>query len=192
MIPVRPISLTIALCATTVAADFDPDAYPRYETCALCHGLFGTSHTAKFPNLAAQDPTYIANQLRAFLVKDRTNDSGQMAAIVLELQEGDIDLVVDWFASQDPPTPDPAADTSKGLVVYADLGCGACHDNVADMPGVPYLTAQHAGYLAKQMEDFKTGDRGLGPMAIDHAAILPNDKAAIDALAIYLAAEPRQ
>lgn len=182
----------LALCAGAAAADFDPDAYPRYETCALCHGLFGVSHTARFPNLAGQDPTYLANQLRAFLSGGRRNDGGQMAAIVLELQTGDLELVVDWFSTQDPPAPTPAPDTSAGAALYGDLGCGSCHDAVARMPGVPHLTAQHAGYLAKQMQDFLAGDRGPGALSIDHSAMIPADPDQIGALSLYLSAEPRQ
>lgn len=182
----------LALWAASVGADFDPDAYPRYETCALCHGLFGVSHTAKFPHLGGQDPTYISNQLQAFLAGTRTNDGGQMAAIVLELQDGDIEVVVNWFSTQDPPAPEPAGDTSAGQALYAELGCGACHDALADRPGVPHLTAQHAGYLAKQMQDFVAGNRGSGPLGVDHAGILPPDDASLDALALYLSATPRQ
>lgn len=192
MAKAKALAAGLALWATAAAGDFDPDAYPRYETCALCHGLFGVSHTAKFPNLGAQDPTYLENQLRAFLAGERTNDGGQMAAIVLELQDGDIELVVDWFSSQDPPEPVVAGNTSEGAALYAEHGCGVCHDNVADTPGVPYLTAQHAGYLAKQMRDFAVGNRGGGPLGVEHSDILPESEAGIDALADYLAARPRQ
>lgn len=192
MATAKTLTAVLALAAGTAAADFDPDAYPRYETCALCHGLFGTSHTAKFPHLGAQDPTYIRNQLQAFLAGERTNDGGQMAAIVLELQDGDLDVVVDWFSTQDPPAPEPAEDTSAGAALYAELGCGTCHDNVAAMPGVPYLTAQHAVYLVKQMNDFAAARRGGGPLGVDHAAILPANDDEIAALALYLAATPRQ
>ena len=178
--------------ATPAFADFDPDEYPRYETCALCHGLFGVSHTSKFPHLAGQDPVYIENQLRAFLSGTRSNDGGQMAAIVTELQPGDVDVVVDWFSSQDPPTPSSSGAETKGPEIYADAGCGFCHDMAASLPGVPYLTAQHADYLEKQMLDLRDNRRGSGELNVDHAALQTLSDASLLAIATYLAREPRK
>ena len=85
----KPLAFAFLCAATPVAADYDPSQYPAYETCALCHGLFGVSHTAKFPHLGGQKPAYIEAQLRAFLSGFRTNDGGQMSAIVTELQPED-------------------------------------------------------------------------------------------------------
>lgn len=186
----RVAALALALLAAPAAADFDADAFPPYERCALCHGLFGVSGMARFPHLGGQDPVYLEAQIRAFLAGERTNDGGQMAAVVTELAAEDIPVVVAWFAAQDPPEATPAA-SSGGAALYLQAGCGACHDRAADLDGVPFLSAQHAGYLAKQMRDFRDGRRGPGRQEVPHRAMLPADDADIDALAEYLAAEPR-
>ena len=100
----------LALFATPAVADYDPSQYPAYETCALCHGLFGVSHTGKFPNLGGQKQAYIEAQIHAFRDGHRTNDGGQMVTIVTELQPEDIAFVAEWFAIQDAPQPYPAKD----------------------------------------------------------------------------------
>ncbi|MEM6635815.1 MAG: hypothetical protein AAF667_07990 [Pseudomonadota bacterium] len=174
-------------------ADYDPSQYPAYETCALCHGLFGVSHTAKFPNLGGQKPAYIEAQLNAFLSGYRTNDGGQMATIVTELMPEDIPLVVEWFSTQDPPEPYPADQaTGLGEATFAELGCIGCHTNaVGEMPEVPFLTAQHAGYLAKQMKDFRDQRRDVAAFPGMHTELLAVSDDILDEIAIYLSAQPR-
>lgn len=114
-----------------------------------------------------------------------------MAAIVLELQPGDIERVVEWFSTQDPPAPYDHGDTSAGQEAYAAAGCATCHDAADKALGVPHLTAQHAGYLIKQMEDFLSGAR-VSQMNVDHSALLPKGSDVRDAIARYLASQPRQ
>lgn len=172
-------------------ADYDPSQYPAYETCALCHGLFGVSHTDKFPNLGGQKQAYIEAQVRAFLDGHRTNDGGQMAAIVTELQPEDIPFVAEWFSTQDPPEPYPADDTSAGKAQFAAGGCGGCHID-GDDPTVPFLTSQKPGYLAKQMIDFRDGNRDAAAVPGMHRDILAISDADIQAIAKYLGAEPRK
>lgn len=188
----RGLAGVVILLASTAQADYDPSQYPAYETCALCHGLFGVSHTAKFPNLGGQKPAYIEAQIRGFLSGHRTNDGGQMAAIVTELQPEDIPYVTDWFASQDPPEPYAALETSAGRAKVVELGCDTCHDNAVDGdPLVPFLTAQHPGYLIKQMTDFREERRDAAALPGLHKDLLSIPDADIGAIAVYLAAEAR-
>ena len=185
---VLPRSLWISLIALAgpVRADFDAAAYPPYERCALCHGLFGQSHNAKFPHLAGQKTLYLEAQLQAFLSESRTNDGGQMSAIVTELKPEELPAVVEWFSTQEPPSPGNVPQDTVGQDLVAELGCLDCH--TADAELVPYLTAQHAGYLEKQMTDFVNGARQgmsvhkelLGPVASD-----------IQAIASYLSSKER-
>lgn len=188
--------IALALWAATgvaARADFDATAYPPYERCALCHGLFGVSANAKFPNLAGQDPTYIDAQIRAFLAGTRHNDGGQMVAIVSELLPEDIPVVVEWFSTQDPPAPaDPEGDIAAGQAAFDARGCGTCHDDTADYLGVPHLTSQHAGYLEKQMRDFRDGARDTHDGCLPHAALMPDQDDEIAAIAAYLSTVPRQ
>ena len=185
-------SLVAYLLAVPALADYDPTQYPAYETCALCHGLFGVSHTDRFPNLAAQRPAYIEAQLQAFLGGHRTNDGGQMATIVTELQPGDIPVVVDWFSTQDAPAPYPADETGAGAERFATLGCGGCHENRPDgPPEVPYLSAQKPGYLFKQMSDFRDGRRAARGAEDLHREALALEDAELTKIATYLGAMTR-
>lgn len=187
------LAITLSLLITTSArADFDPTAYPPYETCALCHGLFGVSHTAKFPNLAGQKPTYIRNQIDAFLSGARTNDGGQMAAIVTELDPEGIPVVVEWFSSQEAPARYQIEPSEYGAAQFVGLGCAGCHDNTPDQADhVPYLSAQHASYLEKQMRDFRDKRRGGLPVHTLHLELLSDPAIKLDAIATYLAGEDR-
>lgn len=189
---IRLSALLLCTLATPVAADFDADDYPRHETCALCHGLFGVSHLSKFPHLGGQKPAYLTAQIQAFVDGHRTNDGGQMMAIVTELQPGDIPAVVEWFSQQDPPPPSapPASDTGQQRVTEA--GCLTCHgDAVENSDHIPHLSAQHAGYLSKQMNDFRTGARSHSDAAELHRQLLGQIEQDIEEMAAYLASLER-
>lgn len=183
------VVVSLAWCSSA-HADFDAASYPPYERCALCHGLFGQSHLDKFPHLAGQRPQYIRAQLDAFLSGKRTNDGGQMSAIVTELKPEEIPVVVSWFSEQDPPEPVPAPDNSIGQGLTETLGCLGCHDDDAQTDA-PHLTAQHAGYLAKQMRDYKDGHRTHSAVAMVHRNLFSDIDTEIDAIAAYLSSQER-
>lgn len=188
----RLLGIVVLVAAAPATADYDPSQYPAYETCALCHGLFGVSHTDKFPNLGGQKKAYIEAQVRAFRDGHRLNDGGQMVTIVTELHPDDIPFVAEWFSSQAPPEPYPAEDTAEGASQFADLGCAACHDNTTTVdPLVPYLTAQKPGYLIKQMTDFRDDRRDAQTVPGMHKDLLALPDGQIEAIATYLAAESR-
>lgn len=175
------------LLAHPALADFAADEYPPYERCALCHGLFGVSHMGKFPNLAGQKPDYLAAQIEAFHAGHRTNDGGQMAAIVTELKPEDIPIVVEWFSTQAPPKPIDLTDDGAASSHYAALGCDTCHAEPTNP--APHLTAQHPEYLTKQMEDFLEGRRSGSAIAQMHQEMLK--EAEIKAISLYLAGKSR-
>ncbi|MDU8944623.1 c-type cytochrome [Ovoidimarina sediminis] len=188
----RGLAFALILAASAAQADYDPSQYPAYETCALCHGLFGVSHTGKFPNLGGQKQAYIEAQVRAFRDGHRTNDGGQMVAIVTELQPEDIPFVAEWFARQEAPASYPSEHTGPGAARFTDLGCVTCHDNsVEGDPTVPFLTAQKPDYLIKQMQDFRDGRRDAAEMPGMHGTALSIPDEEIAEIAAYLAAEAR-
>lgn len=184
------LALLLLGLSTSAQADFDAASYPPYERCALCHGLFGQSHLDKFPHLAGQKPAYIQKQLDAFLSGARTNDGGQMSAIVTELKPEEFAVVVTWFAEQDPPEPAEQPATSAGKELVKNLGCVGCHSG-DDTDAVPHLTAQHAGYLAKQMRDFRDGRRTHTAAAQVHQNLLADMEAGIADIAAYLSSLER-
>ena len=83
---------------------------------------------------------------------------------------------------------DAAAGQSKSAV------CGACHgaDGNSMNPEWPKLSGQHAGYIAKQLADFKSGARLNDPAKVmeNIAAKLSDDE--IAALGGYFASRTRE
>lgn len=89
------------------------------------------------------------------------------------------------------------ARAQDGQTLYQ--GCVACHgDQAQGNPALnaPALAGQSAGYLARQLQHFKEGIRGIdgdGPgQQMRPMAALLADQAAIDAVSNYLASLPRQ
>lgn len=172
--------------ANSIGAEHDAP----YEICALCHSLDGVSRMAKFPKLAGQPVPYIEKQLHDFLEGKRTNDGGQMSVIVTEITPDDFPVVAAWFSAQSAPLAEDLGDVTDGMTAYQVLGCGSCHDDANATEVTPHLTAQHAGYLEKQMYDFRDGDRTNN--AAMQAAMVNVTDTEIAALAAFLAASERQ
>lgn len=192
-LPLAALCLALGPGLPAGAGMITSDGMAPYEICGLCHGLNGVSAMAKFPKLAGQPAPYLEKQLRDFRSGARANDGGQMVAIVGEggeLAEADIATVAAWFASQPPPPPAEAdAASAQGAQLYGALGCGTCHE--VSEPGTPLLAAQHQGYLAKQMRDFRDGARENTAQEAKRIAMAGLSDEAIEALSSYLAQTPR-
>jgi cytochrome c553 len=69
-----------------------------------------------------------------------------------------------------------AADAKKGATI-AQGACAACHgaDGNSALPMNPNLAAQHGDYIAKQLANFKAGERNNAIMAPMVAALSPED-----------------
>ncbi len=182
----------------------DTSGLKPWEVCGLCHGIDGISRMQKFPKLAGQDKAYLEKQLRDFRARARQNDGGQMAAIVTEIEEDEIPVVAAHFSSSAPPNPIPsdAADTdfsrAKTLFLSGDTeagipACKGCHLPSSRGPiAGPRITAQHPGYLAKQLRDFRSGDRSNDTTGTMPEIAAKLTDAEIDALAAYIAGLPRE
>jgi cytochrome c553 len=205
--------LGLALCCLLAiqpahASGFGYDGPPAQEICALCHSLDGVSPMSKFPRLAGQKAAYIEKQLADFLAGERSNDGGQMSAIVTEIAPEQFKDAAAYFAALPPPPPVVPEDggepdrAAKGLVEQGDSGraipaCASCHmpemtaTPLPESADAPHLTSQHADYIAKQLRDFRSGNRandGAGVMIAIAKALGDGE---IDALALYLASMPR-
>jgi cytochrome c553 len=144
-----------------------------WHTCGSCHGLDGAGNRIKFPRLAGQSPAYIIKQLNDFRAGHRHNDGGQMLEAATELTETDRRRVAAWFAQQTAPWPEltvePPSDLSRArqlATVGADgiPACVSCHS--AEAPALagshtvaPRLAGQRDFYIAKQLTDFRAGER---------------------------------
>lgn len=203
----RTTVLLIALGSTILSARADmivTDGMQPWETCAECHGLDGISVMARFPKLAGQRFGYIAKQVRDIRDGRRRNDGGQMAAIAGEIDDNDLAKSAAYFAGLPPPPPDPSLATDsedwrRGAALYRDgdavsgiASCGSCHDDAEPKrPDAPLLKAQHAGYLAKQLRDWRSGERRNDSSQIMPAVAAKLSDRDISALATFLASQPR-
>lgn len=195
------VILFLADCATPVRADMiDTSGMQPWEICGLCHSLDGISRMAKFPKLAGQRPHYIVKQFRDFHSGTRENDGGQMQAITTEIDQADLQAIADYFAGLAPPAPVPEVEPDRllaaGTLFRTGRGgipaCLSCHGSAdPDLPLAPWLEAQHPDYLAKQLTDFKAGNRTNDPEGVMQAIAAQLSDKDVSELAAYIAAQER-
>jgi cytochrome c553 len=78
--------------------------------CERCHGIDGNSTDPRFPMLAGQDPTYLAQTLQSYIGTERNNTT--MHAMSDPLSAADVDRIVEYYSKQEPKS-----------VVYMQLPC---------------------------------------------------------------------
>ncbi len=184
------IILFASLSMSVSAGSLESGEQP-YERCALCHGLYGISSHPKFPHLAGQNAQYLENQILMFLDGTRTNDGGQMQTVVTEIAETDINAIVTWFSSQEPPQPSQLSDI-PGADLFTSSGCINCHlENKLTDDSIPLLHAQHKTYLEKQMLELRSGDRSGNSEPTAHGQLEQLNNSEISAIAAYLSARER-
>jgi cytochrome c553 len=152
----------------------------KAQSCVACHGQKGNSTNVLWPNLAAQQSTYLTNQLKNFKSGDRINP--MMQSMAANLNNEDMANLATYFSSQKAVkgTSDPAL--AKAGEAKAGM-CLGCHGSTAEGNGqFPRLAGQHPEYLAQQLKAFKEGSRKSGPMQAISANLTEAD---FKALAAY-------
>jgi cytochrome c553 len=182
-----------------IAQPADADAKAKdiaMKVCSECHGPTGESVNPKYPNLAAQQPIYFENQLKAFRNHTRSGlDAqhimlGKAERILEEMLAG---AMARYYASQPAPKPvagDPTL-IAKGKELYQSgsaahqvPACIACHGPNASGSGIfPRLAGQHKEYLLKQLQLIQSTVRKSPVM---HGNIEHLDQNDMPALAVYL------
>ena len=146
----------------------------------------------------------MVKQLNDFRDGRRQNDGGQMQDMASELTETDIGRVADWFAKQTPPWPEltiePPSDLSRArqlATAGADgiPACMSCHSAAAPaLAGselvAPRLAGQRDFYIAKQLTDFRAGERDNDPNEVMRNIAKRLSDADITALAVFLSQTP--
>ncbi len=186
--------LAISSVGAAQALEGDADAgKAKSATCAACHGANGLSAIPTYPNLAGQDSGYIVKQLKAFKAGERVDPL--MSPMAANLSEQDMADLAAHFSGlprsgQQAPVSADAGTVSAAPVagnveivasttasaIYAGnvaagktkaATCAACHgaDGNSLIPMYPSLAGQSANYLAKQLKEFKSGDRNNPVMA---------------------------
>ncbi|MFK0569730.1 c-type cytochrome [Endozoicomonas sp.] len=164
------LTLVISLGITGIAfAKGDASAgKAKATTCTACHGLTGISPAPLWPNLAGQGERYLVKQITE--IKEGDRSVPEMAPFVSTLSKQDIEDLAAWYASQ--PAPLGATDpkyVSLGEALYrggdakkAIPACSACHSITGKgnyLAGFPQIAGQKPEYTAKQLRDFREGDR---------------------------------
>jgi cytochrome c553 len=80
------------------------------KRCERCHGIEGNSTDPRFPALAGQERTYLAEALEAYAGTARGNSA--MHAMSAPLSETDIETIVEYYATSQPKS-----------VLYMELPC---------------------------------------------------------------------
>lgn len=200
------LAALVLACGPSRADMIDTEGMAPWEVCGLCHGLDGNSATARFPRIAGQKAAYVEKQIHDVRAGRRTNDGGQMRSIVHEVDAGDIPAIAAHFAAQTvAPAPAELAPTGpEGDLLAAALwregragvpACARCHGAEAVPPAgliPPHLSAQHAAYLAKQLDDFAQGRRANDPGGVMQAVAAALTEDEVAALSAWLAATPRR
>ncbi len=138
-------------------------------TCTACHGPEGNSSNALWPNIAGQNAPYTLQQLKAF--KDGKRQNALMSSQAMMLSDEDMaDLAVyyEGLPGAAQSVKDPGS-VRRGEALYRGgdsesgvAACIACHGptgNGNPAAKYPALRGQHADYTAKQLRDYKSGER---------------------------------
>jgi cytochrome c553 len=177
-------SILLALFIILPATAADKTAGEQKSgSCVGCHGQNGISNNAQWPNLAAQQSTYLVNQLIAFKSGYRSNP--MMQSLAANLSNEDMDNLAAYFSSQK----SAKIVTGAGLVKSGEASasmCLGCHGQTAEGNGqFPRLAGQHPDYIEQQLHNFRTGLRKNGPMQAITANLSETN---IKALATYFGA----
>lgn len=175
-----------------------------WDGCGECHDLDGVAGNGHFPNLAAQKASYLRKQMDDFRAARRSNDHGQMGTSSREATGRILDEVVAYFADLPPPPPvaaeglsAAAAERAKQLLEHGSRAdkippCVNCHGLSPKRAfDAPWLEAQQADYIVRELKDFRSGRRGNDPDGVMEkvARTLSDDD--IAALGPYLMSLPR-
>ena len=175
-----PLSVLLACIWTVSASAADITAgEQKAANCMGCHGPKGKSSSVQWPNLAAQQSTYIVSQLNAF--KTGTRNNPMMQSMAANLSDDDINNLAAYYSSQPPVSAGGDPNLAKTGQTKASM-CLGCHGSTAEGNGqFPRLAGQHPGYLEKQLSSFKEGVRKNGHMQAIAGTLAEEDMKALAA-----------
>ncbi|MBB6340785.1 cytochrome c553 [Pseudomonas fluvialis] len=188
--------LTLGITGLAQAAGDAKAGQAKAAMCGACHGADGNSAAPNFPKLAGQGERYLLKQMND--IKSGNRNVLEMTGLLTNMSEQDMADIAAYFASQNMGVgaADPAL-VKAGEALYRGgklaegmPACTGCHSpNGAgnDAAGFPQLGGQHAQYVAKQLTDFREGNRtndGDSMMMRSVAAKLSNKD--IQAISSYI------
>ncbi|BCD85703.1 cytochrome c4 [Pseudomonas solani] len=160
--------LTLGITGLAHAAGDAKAGQAKAAVCGACHGPDGNSAAPNFPKLAGQGERYLLKQMHD--IKSGNRQVLEMTGLLTNLSDQDLADIAAYFASQSGSV--GAADpklVARGEALFRGgkleegmPSCTGCHSpngagNAA--AGFPHLGGQHAQYVAKQLTDFREGNR---------------------------------
>jgi cytochrome c553 len=155
--------------------------------CAYCHGPDGNSAKPEIPNLAAQNPAYLLEQIERFADGRREDYTRVMQRLSANLSaEERVALVVYYAAAPLTPARADIGEAQTGMPIYQRL-CAGCHGRDGNgVAGYARLAGQQPHYLAQTLKTFR--DRRGGRLSPEMDSVTRGlADAEIFALAAYLA-----
>lgn len=160
--------LTLGITGVAHAAGDAAAGQAKAAVCGACHGPDGNSMAPNFPKLAGQGERYLNKQLHD--IKSGKRQVLEMTGLLTNLSDQDLADISAYFASQkgsvgaaDPKVVARGEELFRGGKLDQGMpSCTGCHSpngagNAA--AGFPHLGGQHAQYVAKQLTDFREGNR---------------------------------
>ncbi|UVM11163.1 c-type cytochrome [Pseudomonas protegens] len=160
--------LTLGITGVAHAAGDAAAGQAKAAVCGACHGPDGNSMAPNFPKLAGQGEKYLNKQLHD--IKSGKRQVLEMTGLLTNLSDQDLADIAAYFASQkgsvgaaDPKVVARGEELFRGGKLDQGMpACTGCHSpngagNAA--AGFPHLGGQHAQYVAKQLSDFREGNR---------------------------------
>jgi len=203
------LGLAVASVTSLASAEGDPARGETLVTaCAACHGEMGNSAVSTFPKIAGLGEKYLLKQLKD--IKSKLREIPEMAGQLDASSDQDLQDMAAYYAAQTlqlSGSVEKQVQLNSGQKVDSlELGakvfragnletgvpaCSGCHSprGLGNAPaGYPRLSGQHADYIAKQLRDFRAGNRVNDgeSMAMRGAAQHMSD-AEIDAVANFIA-----
>ncbi len=157
--------------------------------CAQCHGIDGNSSYSWVPNLAAQNPWYLAGQVGEFV--DGSRSDYVMTPLMRRMGEADHLALVIFFAGSSLSTSGNGAGLAEhpGGRLYQSR-CMRCHG--VDARGdreYARLASQQKDYLVNSIRAYQTGQRSADVPGLLEA-IADLDPTQVEQVADYLSRLP--
>jgi len=164
---IRSFALTVLLSASVLTNSVTaetPSATMLANTCAGCHGTFGSSVGPASPTIAGMSRDYFIETMMAY--KEVQRPSTIMSRIAKGYTEQEITLMAEYFSKQKVVRFAQDYDVKKakrGKKLHKKY-CNKCHEEgggyAEDDAGI--LAGQWAPFLQFTLTDFVTGDRAMG------------------------------
>ncbi|HHX34565.1 MAG TPA: cytochrome c4 [Gammaproteobacteria bacterium] len=160
--------LTLGISGLAHAAGDAAAGQGKIAMCSACHNADGNSMMPAFPKLAGQGERYLLKQMQD--IKSGARPVVEMTGMLDAMTDQDLEDISAWYNSQKGTlgAADPEL-VERGQALYqggkladgmpACIGCHTPNGEGLDLAVYPKLNGQHADYTAKQLTDFREGER---------------------------------